>query len=417
MSKLIKIAIIASIIITGCIPSSPPLDSPPQIENPQPTKPPGQATQPVEVEESVDIIEEMLKSMTLEEKIGQLLIVGLEGTEISENEIHNIKDNKVGGFIFFSRNIGTKDKVLKLIDDLKKENNTNKIPLFLSIDEEGGLVSRLSPLLNNLKNPSRLGEIGDTQLSFDYGKNLGLKLASFGFNLDFAPVLDINSNPSNPVIGNRAYGKTSQAVSDHGLALMKGIQSQGVIPTGKHFPGHGDTSVDSHLDLPLVHKTIDELKEMELIPFKNAIDNDIDMIMVAHILYPKIDEDYPSSMSSVIIDNILRDNLSYKGVVISDDMTMGAIVDNYSIEAAASRFLKAGGDIILICHGMDNPNLIINKIKEDLEKGQITIDQIDEKVYRILKLKDKYKLDSHDMIDLNIERINEDTNIINNKLR
>lgn len=418
MKKFINIAIILSIIITGCMPSEPPLNSPPKVvETPEPIKPPAKPTDPIEPVKPVDKIEELIKSMTLEEKIGQLLIVGLQGLDISKNEIHNIRENKVGGFILFSRNISNEAKLLNLLADLKKENNINKIPLFLSIDEEGGLVSRLSPLVNNLRNPSRLGEIDDTQVSFKYGENLGLKLSSFGFNLDFAPVLDINSNPSNPVIGNRAYGKTAMSVSDHGLAVMEGIKSKGVIASGKHFPGHGDTSLDSHLDLPIVNKTIDELREMELIPFKNAIDKGIDMIMVAHILFSEIDGEYPSSMSSVIIDNILRDDLAYDGVVISDDMTMGAIVENYTIQEAAIRFLKAGGDIILISHGPGNTDLIIDRIKEELDQGRISIDQIDEKVYRILKLKDQYNIGLNETMELDIEKINVNTNEINNKLR
>lgn len=412
MNKLISIAIIVAVFITGCLPSEPPVVNPPQVEAPLPPQ-----TGPEKSEKPVDRIEEMIKSMTLEEKIGQLLIVGLEGLDISEDEIHNIKENKVGGFIFFSRNISDKNQLIKLLDNLKKENNINKIPLFLSIDEEGGLVSRLSSLVANLKNPSNLGKVNDLELSYSYGENLGLKLSSFGFNLNFAPVLDINSNPSNPVIGNRAYGKTAQSVSDHGLSLLEGIKSQGVIPTGKHFPGHGDTTVDSHLDLPLVYKTLDELREMELVPFKNAIENDIGMLMVAHILYPNIDGDFPSSMSSVIIDNILRDDLGYDGVVISDDMTMGAIVENYSIQEAGIRFLKAGGDIILISHGPGNSDLIIDRIKEEIDRGQLTIDEVEEKVYRILRLKEQYKLDSNHINELDIEEINKETYKINNKLR
>lgn len=403
------------IMVTGCIPlKTPPkgVDSP---KDPLPTRP---AEKPTEIKEpEEDPIVEMLKSMTLDEKLGQLLIVGIEGLEISENDIKNIRENKIGGLILFSRNIANKDQLLKLLNDLNEENRINKIPLFLSIDEEGGKVSRLSPIVNNLKDGGWLGEVDDINISYKYGQNLGLKLKSFGFNLNFAPVLDINSNPSNPVIGSRAYGRTAKSVADHGLAVMEGIRSQNIIPVAKHFPGHGDTSVDSHLDLPIVYKTINELKEMEIIPFQKAVDNGLDMIMVAHILFPEIDKNNPATLSPIIIDDILRRDMKFEGVIISDDMTMGAVLKNYSLEEASFSFLKAGGDIVLVSHGQENPQLVLDRIKKAIKDGQISIEEIDKKLYRILKLKDKFKIDPQIIEDTNIEKINRDTREINNLLK
>ncbi len=408
MNKLLILILVIGIFISGCASTNSPVkEDSPIIEKPV----------PITEKSEVDSSEEMVKSMTLEEKIGQLLIVGLDGAEISQNDIHNIRENKVGGFIFFSRNIGDKNQLLELIRNLNDENMNNKIPLFFSTDEEGGIVSRLSPIVNNLRNPSWLGKVDDEELSLKYGENLGLKLSSFGFNLDFAPILDIDSNPLNPVIGNRAYGKSPLSVSAHGLAVMEGIKSKGIIPSAKHFPGHGDTSVDSHVDLPLVHKSKEELKKNDLIPFKNAIDKGLDMIMVAHILYPQIDRDNPSTMSKIIIEDILRKELGFEGVVISDDMTMGAIINNYRIEEAAFSFLKAGGDIILICHGEEKPGLVLDRIKLGIDNNQISMEEIDKKVYRVLRLKDKYKIEYRDINDVDIEKINEDAKEINNKLR
>ncbi|TJX13879.1 beta-N-acetylhexosaminidase [Tissierella creatinini] len=407
MNKLLILILVIVIFISGCRPTRPPAnEDSPIAEKPSPIP-----------EKAKDPIEEMVKSMTIEEKIGQLLIVGLEGTEISQNEIYNIRENKIGGFILFSRNIANKNQLLELIKNLNVENKDNKAPIFLSVDEEGGIVSRLSPIINNLRNPSWLGKVDDKELSFKYGENLGLKLSSFGFNLDFAPILDIDSNPSNPVIGNRAYGKSPLSVSDHGLAVMEGIKSKGIIPVAKHFPGHGDTSIDSHLELPLVQKSKEELKKNDLVPFKNAVDKGLDIIMVAHILYPEIDVKNPSTMSKIIIEDLLRQDMGFKGVVISDDMTMGAIINNYRIEEAAFSFLKAGGDIILICHGEENPGLVLDRIKLGIDNNQISMEEINKKVYRVLRLKDKYKLDYSDIIDVDIEKINEDTKKVNNKLR
>lgn len=366
---------------------------------------------PIEEEEEVkvDTIEEKIKGMSLEEKIGQLLIVGIEETTIEEDTIKLIEDHKVGGFILFSRNIKDEHQTLELLNSLKEANFNNDIPLFLSIDEEGGRVSRLPKSFAKLPEAKKIGDMNNKDFSFKYGKIVGERVKLLGFNVDFAPVLDINSNPKNPVIGNRAFGSTIDVVVDNGLKVMEGIQSVGVIPSIKHFPGHGDTDMDSHVNLPKIEKDINELENLELVPFKKAIDDGVDMVMVAHILFPKIDSEHPSTMSKEIIDGILREKLDFKGVVISDDLTMGAIVKNYSLENAVVSFLKAGGDIALVCHGKDNPNKVIEKIKEALDEGILAEEEINEKVYRILKLKEKYKIEDNLIDTIDLDRLNEDT--------
>ena len=371
---------------------------------------------PIPTEPEKDPIDELLKSMSIEEKIGQLLIVGLEGTEISEADKLQIDKNKVGGFILFSRNIESKNQTLDLLNSLKEENMNNKVPLFLSVDEEGGRVSRLSKIYKNLLEASTLSDKMDNELSYEYGEILGVKLSRLGFNLNFAPVMDINSNEDNPVIGDRAYGNTAQEVVEIGLEVMKGLKTKNIIPVAKHFPGHGDTSIDSHLDLPIVDKSFEELLGQELIPFEAAIKNDIGMIMVAHILFPRIDSDNPSTMSNNIIEKILRDKLGYSGVVVSDDMTMGAIINNFTIEEAAMKFLKSGGDIALVCHGIENPSIVIERIKQGIDKNEISIEEIDKKVYRILKLKNQYKLEDMYINNVDIEDINMRTIDLNKKL-
>lgn len=356
----------------------------------------------------IDPIKDRIKSMTLEEKIGQLLIVGFEGTEINNEIVNFIEELKVGGFILFSRNIEDENKTLKLLNNIKEANSNNDIPLFLSIDEEGGRVSRLPKTFTRLPESVKLGKKNNKDISYNYGKILGERVKALGFNLDFAPVLDINSNPKNPVIGNRSFGNTTDIVVSNGIQVMLGIRDTDTIPAVKHFPGHGDTSMDSHVNLPIVNKSMEELESMELIPFIRAIEEDVDMIMVAHILYPAIDKEYPSTMSQKVIQNLLRDQLGYKGVIVSDDMTMGAIVENYSLEEASLRFIKSGGDIALICHGKDNPRKVMEYIKESVDTGNLNEKDIDEKVYRILKLKEKYNLEDkivelNDLEGLNIE--------------
>lgn len=368
------------------------------------------------VDKEKDEIKEMIRSMTLDEKIGQLIIVGKEGLAINDDDIYQLEVNKVGGFIFFSRNIDDETQVLNLLNNLKESNSSNKVPIFLSVDEEGGRVSRLSKIYKKLPTAKKLGETNNQDLSIEYGRILGLSLKELGFNLDFAPVLDINSNPKNPVIGDRAYGDTIEIVVDNGLSVLEGINSEGIISSVKHFPGHGDTSIDSHLDLPRIDKSIDQLEGLELVPFKEAIKREADIIMVAHILFPQLDEEFPASMSNEIINGLLRNDLNYNGVIISDDMTMGAITNNYSIEKGTIEFLKGGGDIVLVCHGRDNPSLVIDAIKRAIKENELSIDEIDKKLYRILSLKDKYNLKDDKVENMNIDKVINKIDAFNRKI-
>lgn len=356
-----------------------------------------------------DRLMKKIKDMTLKEKIGQLLIVGFEGTSINYDIENYIETYKVGGFIFFSRNIRSADESFKLVNDIKEKNIQNDIPLFISIDEEGGRVSRLSKEFIKLPSAKVIGNINKEEVSFEYGKVIGARLNSLGFNLDFAPVLDINSNPKNPVIGERSFGDTEKIVSQNSIDVMKGLKDEEVISSVKHFPGHGDTAVDSHKNLPVVYKTIDELQGLELIPFKKAIKEGADAIMVAHILYKDIDDDYPATMSKSIIEKLLREDLAFEGVVMSDDMTMGAILKTYSLEEASVKFLEAGGDILLICHGKDNPKLVFEAIEKAIEEEVLSEEEIDNKIYRILSLKEKYKINDKSLMEYDIEEINERT--------
>ena len=304
----------------------------------------------------------IVNDMTVEEKIGQLFIFGLEGTEADESDLRAVEENHIGGFVLLKDNIDDADQTVRLLNTLKSRNSSNRLPLFLAVDEEGGLVSRLSDIYLDLPLASTIGEIDDGEVSLEYGQILGQRVRELGFNLNFAPVLDINSNPKNPIIGKRAYGTDVNTVVNNGLRVMEGINSTNVISVGKHFPGHGDTSVDSHIGLPVIDKSLEEMKSLELVPFEKAIEEGIDAIMVAHILFTQLDGENPATLSYNIITELLRERMSFDGVVISDDMTMGAIIENYTIEDAAYKFLKAG-EIYFVCHGQDNRLKALNRIK------------------------------------------------------
>ncbi|HZX21449.1 MAG TPA: beta-N-acetylhexosaminidase [Clostridia bacterium] len=357
-------------------------------------------------EEPLDRLKIQIENMTLEEKVGQMLLVGMEGYEIDGNITELIQSHHVGGIILYGKNVKNSEQLLSLINSLKNINSSNKIPLFISVDEEGGSVSRNPREIKKLPTARSIGKTKDVSLAFKAGKLLGKTVRAFGYNMNFAPVLDIDSNPLNPVIGNRAFGQTAEIVSSMGVATLKGIREEGVIPVVKHFPGHGDTTVDSHVGLPVINHDLEKIMNFEIVPFKHAIGNGADAVMVAHILLSQIDQEYPASMSNIIITDILRNKLNFQGVVVTDDMTMGAIEKNYNMGDAAIQSVKAGADILLIGHEYEKALTVLSAIKDEISKGNISIDRIDESVYRILKLKGKYNLKDSIIEDLNIEKIN-----------
>lgn len=358
----------------------------------------------------IDPIIEQIGKMTIDEKIGQMILVGIDGYTLNENTKSLLQKSKVGGVILFSNNVQNTNQLLKLLNLLKSENLQNKIPLFLSVDEEGGRVTRMPAEFKKFPTNKAIGKVNDEMLSYNIGSSIAYEIGSFGFNMDFAPVLDINSNPNNPVIGNRSFGTNVSIVSSLGIQTMRGIQSQNIIPVVKHFPGHGDTSIDSHMGLPSVNNDLKRLKSFELKPFADAIKNNADAVMIAHILLPKIDKEYPSSMSKIIITDILRRDLKFNGVIITDDMTMGAITKNYNISEASIKSVKAGTDIVLVCHGYDNEIAVINALKNSVSKGDISEKRIDESVYRIIMLKGKYELKDELIKSVDVKGINNKIN-------
>lgn len=370
-----------------------------------------------EIPEEIDKIKEQLTNMTMEEKIGQLFIFGFTGREIDEKTIDMIEKNHIGGFILFKENIKSVEQNVDILNTLKETNKINPVPLFLAIDEEGGRVSRLPKPFPKMPPAKAIGDINDKDISLQYGKTLGNRLKTIGFNMNFAPVMDINSNPKNPVIGDRAFGTTIDVVVDNSIQVMEGISLENIIPVIKHFPGHGDTKTDSHIDIPVVNKTMDELEKLELIPFTQAIETGVDSIMIGHILFPELDKSNPATLSNTIINDILREKLSFNGVIISDDMSMGAIAKNYNIEDAVVKFIKAGGDIALVCHSYEVQLSLFDRIKEELEKGNIKEEEINEKVYRIIKLKEKYDIDDSIIYEADIEKTNEKTKEFLDKIK
>lgn len=347
-----------------------------------------------------------LNSMSTAEKIGQMFVLGFDGTEPGPDIKEMIKSRYIGGVILFERNVNTPGQLLKLNNSLKQLNSGNKAPLLICVDEEGGRVSRMPDKLVDMPAALTVGDTGNYDYAYSLGGMLAEEIGAFGFNTDFAPVLDIWSNPQNTVIGDRSFGTTPEVVSRIGIAAMKGIADKGIISVVKHFPGHGDTETDSHIGLPYVTYDMNRLESFELEPFKAAINNGADAVMVAHIVVNALDKKYPASLSKPVITDLLRKSMGFDGVVITDDMTMGAITKNYSIENAAVKAVLAGSDIVLVCHGADKQSIAMDAIMAAVRDGTIPVVRINESAGRILKLKYKYGLSDNTIRSVNVDGLN-----------
>lgn len=367
--------------------------------------------EPTEEEKLKKKVEDKISQMSLKEKIGQMIIISYE-KEYTDELDNILKVVKPGGFIVFPQNISTYDGTVEYISKVK---STADIPMIISIDQEGGRVQRIKNMsdvnVQTIPAMLELGKTNDTTLSYDVGAVLAKEIAAFGINTDFAPTLDVFSNPNNTVIGNRAFGTDYQTVINMALPFVNGMESQGIIPTFKHFPGHGDTTSDSHVELPVVTKTKEELYQNELLTFKAAIDSNAQMIMTAHIALPNITGDYtPATLSKVIVNDILRGELGFEGVVITDAINMRALRDNYILEEICNYSINAGVDIILM--PLD-PIEASNTIENLVNNGTISEERINESVNRILTLKYKNKLDEEKELNKDNIGLQESIDIIN----
>ncbi|KOY15210.1 glycoside hydrolase family 3 [Paenibacillus xylanivorans] len=359
-------------------------------------------------QEEKDPVQEQLEQLSLDEKVGQMILAGVQGTTLDAQAKQMITDQKVGGIIFYANNVSTLQGTAKFVQSIKDVNRSNPVPIFMSVDQEGGKVSRMPETVETIPSNGKVGKTKDADLAETMGKLLARQIQLVGFNVDFAPVLDVNSNPNNPVIGDRSFGSSASLVSRMGIAEMKGLRSEGIIPVVKHFPGHGDTSVDSHLDLPVVNKTEKQLAQLEWIPFEAAVKEQVEAVMVAHILFPKLDPDHPASLSDVIIGQHLRGKFKYDGVVITDDLSMGAIAKNYKLNDAAVATVQAGSDILLVAHSYESAKTIFDTLMSAVKSGKISESRIDESVYRILALKQKYNLSDDQQSSEDLKQLNAD---------
>ena len=330
--------------------------------------------------------------MNLDQKIGQLIVTGFPGSKPDQAFMDLVKKDKVGNVIFFSYNIKSRQQAACLCRELQGciREETGVLP-FITVDEEGGVVSRLPDDAAVLPSAMAQGRAGKLSSIYEGSKIVGEELKALGINFNLAPVLDINSNPRNPVIGVRSFGENAGLVSRCAAQAVRGFLDAGIMCSGKHFPGHGDTDVDSHLGLPCIDKSREELEQEELLPFCHAISLGIPAITIAHTLLPAYEtEKIPCTMSKKIITGLLREKLKFNGLVITDCMEMDAIKKFYGTPAGAVEALRAGADLVFISHTARTVHESIEEIKRAVGDGRIAMSRIDEAVQRILKYKAVY---------------------------
>ncbi len=346
-------------------------------------------------------------NMSLDEKIGQLFITGIDGVDsLTDEDIYIIRNLKIGGLIFFSKNIITVNQTINLINEIKDiSNRDHGVPLFTSIDQEGGTVTRLPNEIIKFEKARTVGEKNDKNYAYNSAKLMGSILVNMGFNMNFAPILDVYTNPNNKVIGSRAFSSNKEIVADMAIQTINGFKDAGIISVGKHYPGHGDTDEDSHYELTILEHSYDRLREIELYPFEQAINNGIDAILVSHLLYKNIDDDI-ATLSNKFLSEILKKELKFKGVVITDDMIMKGITNVVSVPEASVKAIKAGVDIVLISSGYKDIIPSIEMVKDAVRNGEILQDNIDKKVYNILKMKNNYGLNNDKIFSMNVSWVN-----------
>ncbi|MCL4425737.1 MAG: glycoside hydrolase family 3 protein [Firmicutes bacterium] len=333
-------------------------------------------------------VESTLARLSLEEKIGQLFMVTFAGTEISPELVNFLLGHHIGGVTIGGRNITSPAQIAALNLGLQSAfKNAGAPPLLVSLTQEGGIVTRWHYPATIVPSAMAIGATGSLELAKECARVTARELRAAGFNLNFAPTVDVNNNPLNPVIGTRSYGEVPEQVARFAVAAILGQREVGLASCAKHFPGHGDTSVDSHLGLPVIPHGLERLEEVELVPFRAAIAAGVETVMTVHILFPALDGQRPATLSRAVLTGLLRERLGFAGLIITDSMTMEAIAANYDLGEAAVLALEAGADILLTGGDRKTQEEMYQAVLKGVENGRLGIDQIEKSLRRILGLK------------------------------
>ena len=331
-------------------------------------------------------------------QVGQRFMVGFDGYEASADVKRLIREHGVGHIIYFARNIASPEQVAELSRELQEcaRDAGHELPLVIGVDQEGGRVARLGPPWTVWPPLRALGKIGSDEMARRMGQALAAECRSCGINCDFIPNLDVDTNPDNPIIGNRSFGTDTDLVGRLGAAMIRGLQEGKVIGSAKHFPGHGDTETDSHLELPIVPLPRARLYDVEIRPFKKAIEAEVATVMMAHVLYPELDEKLPASLSPTVVEGILRGELKYDGVVLTDDLEMKAVAARWSYAQSAVLALKAGCDVLPVCNTHDAQVEAIEGAIRAVESGEVSAKAMEVSLGRIRRMKQQFLLPHRD---------------------
>ena len=332
------------------------------------------------IDEKVDKI---VASMSKTEKIGQMVMIGIQGIKVDADSLYMLNQYHMGGVILFDRNMESPEQVKQLTSDLQAQSN-EKVPLFIGIDEEGGDVVRMAEKLTPPPSQKEIGATGDIEQAKTWAIKTAKSLKDMGINVNFAPVADVGSNDK------RSYSTDANTVIDFVRAATKGYQQENIIYSLKHFPGIGKGKVDSHIDSSSIDVAKEVLMTEDILPFKTIIDesdpNDY-FILVSHLKYLALDEEYPASLSSKIMTDLLRNELGYKGIIITDDMEMGAVANHNDFRSIGVNAVKAGADIVLVCHEYEHQQEVYLGLLDAVNNGEISQERIDESIKRIIKVK------------------------------
>jgi beta-N-acetylhexosaminidase len=331
--------------------------------------------------------------MKIRDLVGQLTLIGISGPVLTNEEKKFIIENNIGGIVLFARNLIEPRQIRDLCAEIQslRHKMPDRAPLFIGIDMEGGRVHRLQKPFTQWPPLKKIGDLDAPTVAFNFSFCMGLELMSVGINLDFAPCIDVFTNPLNTIIGDRAVSSDPQQVEKMASALVRGFIKSGVMSCAKHFPGHGHTVIDSHEDLPIETADINRLNSVELVPFRKALRSRVDMVMTAHILFKNIDPKLPVTLSPKFLKQIVRDELKYRGLIITDDLDMKAMAKHYDKAEIPVLAFQAGADLILYCNETESPPMAIESVVEAVAQQRLSVDELTVSHQKVIDLK-KIKL-------------------------
>jgi beta-N-acetylhexosaminidase len=334
-----------------------------------------------------------MKSISIERKVGQLLIVGVPGTSLDRSKLDLLSRFGIGGVVLFSHNYENITQLVELTNSIQKAitgESPEGLPAWICVDHEGGRVQRFKDPFTIFPPAELLGQLNSPKTTFEAGYVMAKELRAVGVNVNFAPVIDLTQEVISKAIKDRAFSSNPETVASLGSAAVRGLLKGGVFPVAKHFPGHGAVPDDSHENLPTCTKSIEELEKSDWIPFRKVFRSRVEGLMTAHILYPKIDADRPATLSRKILGEILRKNMRYSKIIFSDDLEMGALMKRYSLKDAAFLAFEAGCEQLLLCHEWGQIEEVHGYLVKAFQSGALSVKKLDETVEKVLDAKKRF---------------------------